>query len=283
MRTLISLMDIADQYDTYFFDMFGTIWEGSGFYPEVKQAFGDLKQAGKKIVLLSNVTMPNFVMYDKMEKNGLVRGVHFDLFLTSGEVFLRKIQAGFLEKFTGKKEYRFYIIGCDNPVLFKDILHHQTRVVEEADFIYIGSLDIEGGVSMNLDKFTPDMTRALALKKPAICANPDVQANKGDVVYLSNGAAARWYEKQGGNVTYFGKPYAEIFQSAASEIRVDLSKAVMVGDLVETDVLGANRAGVASVLITGTGVAVKELKTRTLEHWCAAYNACPDFILNCVR
>ncbi|MDP6666507.1 MAG: HAD-IA family hydrolase, partial [Dehalococcoidia bacterium] len=48
-----------------------------------------------------------------------------------------------------------------------------------------------------------------------------------------------------------GKPYLPIFQEAAR--RAGSDHVVMIGDQLETDILGANRAGIASAVVT-TGI-----------------------------
>lgn len=52
----------------------------------------------------------------------------------------------------------------------------------------------------------------------------------------------------------FMKPHPSIFQSALSQLGVDADEAVMVGDSLVHDVLGARRAGVTGVLLARGGV-----------------------------
>jgi HAD superfamily hydrolase (TIGR01662 family) len=48
----------------------------------------------------------------------------------------------------------------------------------------------------------------------------------------------------------FAKPGSEIFQTVLHQLNVDPSACLMVGDLLDKDVLGANRMGIRSVWIT---------------------------------
>ena len=49
---------------------------------------------------------------------------------------------------------------------------------------------------------------------------------------------------------WFGKPYAEHFEACLRELGIsDKSRVAMVGDALETDVLGAMNAGISSVLV----------------------------------
>ena len=80
------------------------------------------------------------------------------------------------------------------------------------------------------------------------------------------------------------KPHREIFQKALDHFQVDPTKALMVGDLLEADILGARNAGMASVWLTRWGrnpensaniTRIKPTKKigrlselpRLLEHW----------------
>lgn len=278
-----SLLDISDQFDTYFVDMFGVIWDGYHFYPEVPVLFAALKAKGKKVVMLSNATLLTFQMEAKAAAHGLIKGVHYDDYITSGEVFFQKTKQGFLTEFTGKKEFKFYIIGTDNHTLFEDVSHCQTDVLEEADFIYISSLDTEAGYAFTLDRFIPEMERASALGKPAICANPDLTVMRDSVPHFVNGAAAEWYESQGGSVLYIGKPYPEIYEYALDRTSSVCATSVMIGDSLNTDILGANRVEMASVLITKTGVTADRVKGGiSLEDLCQEIKAKPTFTLSTI-
>ena len=54
----------------------------------------------------------------------------------------------------------------------------------------------------------------------------------------------------------FMKPHPSIFERALREMHVDASEAVMVGDSLAHDVLGARKAGMRSILIARNGACV---------------------------
>lgn len=53
--------------------------------------------------------------------------------------------------------------------------------------------------------------------------------------------------------TFAGKPEPEIFQAALERFGLDPAHTLMIGDRLDTDILGANRAGIASALVL-TGI-----------------------------
>ena len=163
-----SLLDIAPKYDTIFTDMFGVIWDGEAFFDGVFNTFAHLKQLGKKIYIISNATTVGSLMREKAERAGLKLGQHFDGFFTSGDTLKDKLSHGFFEQIAGKKDYLFYIIGRDNPLLFDGLEHHKTSDLKKADFVYISSLIINGIHPTSLEAFLPDLEHVLALKLPVV-------------------------------------------------------------------------------------------------------------------
>lgn len=277
-----ALTDIADRYETFFFDMYGVIWNGLEFYKTVKPLFSELKKQGKRIAILSNATTvsPRFVK--KYAAHGLIKGVHYDDFITSGDVLKAKIADGYFEKVTGKKEYRFYILGRDNPALFEQIAFRQTKDLNAADLMYVSSLEIDEQAALSLDKFLPDMQTALKRKLPLVCANPDLFAFRGDLKYIRGGTVAEWYAARGGHVEYIGKPYREIYRYALDLTHSNAAQSVMVGDTLGTDISGAAGIGMDSVLIIGKGsMTYDDLKNgKTLQACFKDAGVVPTYLLS---
>jgi HAD superfamily hydrolase (TIGR01459 family) len=101
------------------------------------------------------------------------------------------------------------------------------------------------------------LTQAAARKLPFICANPDLIVQRGDRIIYCAGSLAQLYEQLGGEVWYAGKPhlpvYSQVDRAAAQAAGRTISRdrMLMAGDGLKTDVLGANRAGLPVLLITG--------------------------------
>ena len=279
-----SLLDITPKYDTIFTDMFGVIWDGEAFFDGVLDTLAALKRAHKKIYIISNATTVGTLMSEKAQRAGLILGTHFDGFITSGDTLKDKLSKGFFEQVANKNDYKFYIVGRDNPLLFQDISHHQTRSLDEADFVYISSLIIDGVHPQSLDAFIPDLERALSLKLPVVCANPDFFAFYKELKYYTGGSAAKWYEEHGGTTYWVGKPYTNIFEYAISITGADKQKTVMIGDTLRTDIAGANNAGLDSILITGRGITADELANgKTLDECYHADAVQPTYLLDIIK
>ena len=79
---------------------------------------------------------------------------------------------------------------------------------------------------------------------------------------------------------WFGKPYREHFEASIRQLGItDKSRVAMVGDALETDILGARNAGIDSVLVA-SGIHGEALQCTTGEHPPAQSDVaklCDDF------
>ena len=71
------------------------------------------------------------------------------------------------------------------------------------------------------------------------------------------GARAQDYERQGGEVIYLGKPHLPVYEFVAQHLKLTTSREIprakwlAIGDGLKTDILGATRATIYALLITG--------------------------------
>ena len=93
-----------------------------------------------------------------------------------------------------------------------------------------------------------------------ICTNPDLILDRGNKRELCAGSVAMVFEKMGGNVIYFGKPYPEVYNQATNNKD---KKILCIGDNLNTDINGANLLNYDSLLITN-GIHKKEIEQHGL-------------------
>jgi HAD superfamily hydrolase (TIGR01459 family) len=90
-----------------------------------------------------------------------------------------------------------------------------------------------------------------------ICANPDLIVHRGNTVEYCAGSIAKLYEKMGGKVQYFGKPYKHFYEYIFNILKKKYKKNIMktkilaIGDNLNTDILGANNFNVKNLFIAG--------------------------------
>ena len=120
-----------------------------------------------------------------------------------------------------------------------------------------------------LDDYQSEL-RAMSRRGMAmICANPDIVIHRGDTLIQCAGALARRYEELGGSVIYAGKPHEPIYDRAltlaerARSAPIEKHRVLAIGDGMKTDILGATRAGLDALFVTG-GIH-RSLHKETLE------------------
>jgi len=79
-----------------------------------------------------------------------------------------------------------------------------------------------------------------------ICTNPDLIVHRGSRTEYCAGSLALIFEKLGGKVVYFGKPYPEIYNFCIKKNESIL----VVGDNIRTDIRGANNMKFDSLFVT---------------------------------
>lgn len=287
MQRIDSLLSIADDFDAFFVDVFGVLWDGQAFYPNALKVCEKLIQQGKKIYVLSNMTVTNEHFKKKHVANGCFEGVHYTDVISSGDVFKSMLEEeDFMDQVTGSKDSKYLLIGLANDELLTSVLHRQTLDVTQAAAVYAGALQekIDGQHIFHDDTKPYEALAQQALDRnlPMICANPDYYAfHQNNVKHVTQGSLGQWYEDRGGKVYWIGKPYSNIYDYALKKTGVKAKRSAMVGDTIRTDILGGMRAGMKTVLIVGCcGVTQYKLDNgETLQQIEEKEGATPDYIM----
>lgn len=272
--TYSSMKSLVSRFSCLLLDAYGVFWQGNqaGAYPGAQMTMKHLIDSGKLIGIISNASLLGANEIEKYRKHGFIQGTHFHFLITSGD-----IAKGFISNnaFPFPTLNKKYILFCqEHPsyaspkALFDQSPFTETHCLKEADFIYIPAPHINGLDQTDKKVFLPFLERFANCNKPMVCANPD------DVVYEDNrqapvlrqGTIAKMYEDIGGAVFYTGKPHPYIYEHAYRQFlslrRITLSDIVAIGDTPETDVRGANSFGIASALITKTGIMAERIRRQ---------------------
>ncbi|MCX2564646.1 TIGR01459 family HAD-type hydrolase [Acetobacter thailandicus] len=246
---MTGISSVADRYNGYVVDLWGTVHDGVQTYPGVIACLEALRAAGKRIVLLSNAPRPADVVHQQLQKFGVCASL-YDGIVTSGEVarsLLRERTDPWCARL-GRKV--LHLGGLHDLGLYDGLNLEQVSDVEEADFILNAGPDIERGVEA-IDPYLPELRAALTRGLPMLCANPDMTVIKGGQRMICAGALALFYEQEGGNVRWVGKPYAEVYDPVFELLNVPKERILAVGDALATDIRGATVAGIDGAWILG--------------------------------
>jgi len=244
------LAQVIDDYDCFFLDVWGVLHDGIKPYEGVIDTLKTLQAAGKQVLLLSNSPcLSAEIAVGKVGRMGLTPDL-YNFFLTSGDASHTYMKT----HYDGKKVYAFW--DDENVSAFEGL--NLTRVfdIREADFIFASLL--EHGTAFN--DYEDVLSLALQQKKPFLCGNPDRVVGFGADMHLCVGTLAEWYEKNGGDVMWIGKPYPALYEQAWTMLgKADKSKLLAIGDSLVTDVAGATNFG-CDVFWNVTGIHWEELK-----------------------
>ncbi len=252
------LSAIAKNYSLFYIDLWGVIHNGVSLHKEAIKTVKELINNKKEFVLLTNAPRPNITVKNFLKKMGLEKEI-IDHVFTSGEAALN-----YLKKNFGTQ--KFYHIGPPRDFdLFKDFEKLRSNNLIESNYILCTGLYDEHDKDLN---FYKDLLEK-KINKKMICTNPDLIVDRGNRRELCAGSVALIFEKMGGEVIYFGKPYAEVYNQS---INNKDKKILCIGDNLNTDIKGANLLNYDSLLISN-GIHKKEIEEHGLDQVSKSYEA----------
>ena len=76
----------------------------------------------------------------------------------------------------------------------------------------------------SLENYKPILEELVNYNPLMICSNPDKTVIRGDRFMICAGLLAEYYQKIGGKVEYYGKPYSEIYEYTYSIMKKKMKK-----------------------------------------------------------
>jgi HAD superfamily hydrolase (TIGR01459 family) len=271
------------RFDGLILDVWGVVMDGTAPYPGARDCLAELHRRGKRVVLLSNAPRRESQVVQRLAEIGIAPGL-YDRVVSSGEASRLALEARTDPGIAGLGR-RYLYIGPERDRGLLDGLDYERSDVDDADFVLAVGIEDD---SDGLDKYRPLLARAAKRGLAMICANPDrvVVRQTGERV-LCAGALAEAYEGLGGRVHYFGKPHARIYDVCFERLGgLARERILAVGDNLETDIAGAQKVGLATVLVLG-GVLAEPLgiawgesaPPARIEALCAEHGIMPDLAI----
>jgi HAD superfamily hydrolase (TIGR01459 family) len=236
---------LAGIYDAFLIDQWGVLHHGRPAAAGALAALDELRRAGKFVAILTNSGRRAADNLKRLGELGFAASL-FDAVVSSGEVAWRAI-AGRTIPWLREVGSRCLFFSHDDPGYLDGLDLTAVDEPEAADFVLAAGVD---AINRPLAAYERLLERAFKRRLRMICANPDTDApDDGRLIYGCGALAAR-YAAWGGEVTYFGKPYPEIFRAAAAALGSAADrKTVVVGDSIVHDIGGAKNAGLDSALV----------------------------------
>ena len=237
---LNNLSDIDDYYDVFLIDLWGVIHNGIAAFDNVIPVLQILKQKKKMVFFITNAPRRSFVISQQLEDFGIEQKL-YDKIISSGELTWLSIKEKYQKKnclIIGPPRDFHLVEGLDISVVDKD---------SNVDIILNTG---PWGDDDSLENYT-DLLDSLAKKKShMICSNPDKTVVRGENFMICAGLLAEYYEKIGGKVEYYGKPYKQIYEHCFNFFEKKNTRVLAIGDSLENDIKGANALNFDSLLIT---------------------------------
>ena len=257
------LSSIVQNYSLFYIDLWGVVHDGISLHKEAINVLNELQKNKKEYVLLTNAPRPSETVKLFLEKMGLNESMRGHVF-SSGEAALNYLKNNFSSQ-------RFYHVGPARDFdLFKDFEKNKSKDIDDCDYFLCTGLFDEQDEDLNYYKNLFEKET----NKKMICTNPDLIVDRGNKRELCAGSVAMVFEKMGGQVVYFGKPYPEVYDQSINNKN---KKVLCIGDNLNTDIKGANLLNYDSLLISN-GVHKKEIEKNGLDKISKKYEVIFNFV-----
>ncbi len=237
-------------YRNLIIDMDGVLWRGNTALPGLEEFVSTIRNTKIRMVLATNNSSSTVDQYISKLKR---MGVH-----VTPEEILTSAQAtgSYLYKIAPKRS-RVFVIGGDG--ITNAIRDHEFVITEDdPDYVVIG---IDKNITW--EKLNTAVMNIRAGAK-FIGTNPDTTYPTENGVGVGNGAILAAVKVATGiSPLVIGKPETPIYEQALQRLKSNSSDTLMIGDRLDTDILGAQRAGINTLLVL-TGVTTLEMSKASV-------------------
>lgn len=247
-----SFFEIAKQFKVILLDSYGVLKNHNGLIKGAEKSFQQLRAEGKILRILTNdASRSPQQQVDKYVELGLP-GIELHEMLTSGmmaKLFLeQKINSGKIA-YLGTENSADYILqsGLEH-IAVRDV--DMDKIDEISAFVFLDDEGFDWNSDINK---TVNILRKKNM--PVILANSDkfYPVSKNDVAIATGGIAKLVESMLGKKFIHFGKPDSQLFMFAYEQILlqefIGKNEILMVGDTLQTDILGGNKFGVKTMLV----------------------------------
>jgi HAD superfamily hydrolase (TIGR01450 family) len=265
MTSLTTIRELAEKYDTLLFDSYGVLVNESHGLPGARELVEWLERSGKHYFIVTNdASMSIPTRTRKFVQQGVP--VPAERIINSGVLIPRYF------KENGLAGVPTLVLGSPDAVDYVREGGAKLLPLSEADSATVFVLADDGGFdwrsAMNTLLSALNRRAEAGLPVKLLLPNPDLVYPSGEreyafaaagLVLMVEAALERLFGPREDLIfTRLGKPFASIFEEAHR--RAGGGSMVMIGDQIETDIVGANAFGIPSAIVT-SGIS----RLRTVE------------------
>ena len=267
---IAGVREIAERYRTWFVDAYGVLHDGSAAFPGVVEALILARRAGVTVVIVTNSGQRIDAVAARLAGAGIAPDC-YDHIMSSGELSWRHIeQLDALSRL-------FLLYPSGGPLWLNHLRNPIVDDLAQADLMVVAGMPHRTEEAARAGDLLAMLETAVALRLPLLVPDSDVTYPHNGVIRLGPGWIARRYAELGGETIEFGKPYAPIFAAACHLCHAKPEEVIMVGDNLATDITGANRMGLSSLLVLKHGLH-GGLSDAALAEAARSHGATPTYI-----
>jgi ribonucleotide monophosphatase NagD (HAD superfamily) len=249
--------DLLDRYDGVLLDIYGVMLDASGPLPGARELLLELQRRDLPYAFVSNDASRSTATYAaKFAALGLP--TDDTRFITAGSLIPRWFRS------RGLTDARTCVLGTADSADFvragggtvvplaREMEIDVLAVCDDSGFEFLPG--IETALSAVIHAVTQGRRPALLLPNPDLLypkGGGDVGFTAGAMALLLEAGLARRFPRERLAFDHLGKPERHLFDAAAQHLGIAPDRLVMIGDQLETDIAGANAAGVPSALLAG--------------------------------
>ena len=273
--------EVAKQYKVVFFDAYGVLKKHDGIIKGVKETLNWLIEEGIDFYVITNDASRSPELLSKAYYDGGIDIIQPNNLVSSAmlcmEFFKENIHPGSQVAYLGGKL-------CEHFIKEADLIPIRIENITNKDYPNIEAVALFGE---NVDDLHFCINKALNLIRgtdsPVIVANPDlIYPVSDEESAITVGSIANMLEAVSNRKFFrFGKPNINIFEYALEKInqqhKYSKREILMVGDTLETDIIGGNKFGIDTALVlSGSTIplqAEKMIKEKGI---------CPTYVCNSI-
>lgn len=264
------LLALADRFDAFVLDGFGVLNVGEAAIPGAVDAVTDLQDMGKTVIVLTNAAgYPKRLLMQRYSRLGFT----FDPsnVVSSREVLLHTLAGHPKQRWGVMAATRFGVEELEDydiTFLAEDPAHYATVDA----FVLFGSSEWTPARQELIERALKDRPRTV------LVGNPDIVAPvEGGMSWEPGHYAHNMADASGVEPVFFGKPFKAAFDTVLERIpeAFDRNRIAMVGDTLQTDVLGGLAAGIGTILVSDHGF----FANADFEAGIALSGISPDYII----
>jgi HAD superfamily hydrolase (TIGR01450 family) len=283
MQRIENFKSIIDKYKVVFFDSFGVIKNYEGILPGIEKTFKYLEEQGKDYYIVTNDASRGPQQLAESFHRGGLDIINADKIVSSGmltkEYLDLKVKDGIVA-----------YLGTPNSAHYIERSGLQTLPVSQIDNTNIDKVNALIFLDDEGFDWAPDLNKTVNLIRkrtiPVIVANTDraYPLTVSDVSIAIGGIAAMVESVVGKQFIRFGKPDSQMFMFAYDLVRAKMpiqkSEIVMIGDTLNTDILGGNKFGLDTVLVLTGNTQAKDVDTRIIATGIAPTYICETAVID---